>query len=73
DVGKKLTEAEAKAKKDREATRKLALEAFRAGKDTWETKLDANAGKVTGSTRFDEGLLRFLGSAISKFSNETLR
>ncbi|HLQ46314.1 MAG TPA: hypothetical protein VK137_16340, partial [Planctomycetaceae bacterium] len=68
DVGKKLTEAEAKAKKDREATRKLALEAFKAGKDTWETNLDANAGKITGSTRFDEGLLRFLGSAISKFS-----
>ncbi len=73
DTGKKLTEVEAKAKKDRDTTRKIALDTFKQGKDTWETKLEANAGKVTGSTRFDEGILRFIGSMISKFSNETLR
>lgn len=76
DPAKKLTDEEAaaaKAKRDREATRKLAIEAFKAGKDTWETKMDAKDGKVTGTTRFDEGILRFIGSAISKFSNENLK
>ncbi|MCX7420215.1 MAG: hypothetical protein NT013_11835 [Planctomycetia bacterium] len=76
DPAKKLTDEEAaaaKAKRDREAVRKLALEAFKAGKDTWETKLEAKDGKVTGSTRFDEGILRFIGSGIAKFSNENLK
>ncbi len=76
DPAKKLTDDEAaaaKAKRDREAVRKLALEAFKPGKDTWETKLVAKDGKVTGTTRFDEGILRFIGSAISKFSNENLK
>lgn len=69
----KLTEAQIKDKKDRAAHRKLALEAFKGGKDTIETKLDAKGGKVTGSTRIDEGILRFIGSEIAKFSNETLK
>lgn len=76
DPAKKLTDEEAaaaKAKRDREAVRKLALEAFKPGKDTWETKLEAKDGKVTGTTRFDEGILRFIGSAIAKFSNENLK
>ena len=73
---KKLTDAEAaeaKTKRDRDATRKLAIEAFKAGKDTWETKIESKDGKVTGTTRFDEGILRFIGSAIAKFSNEVLK
>lgn len=73
DTGKKLTEAEAKAKKERDAHRKLAIEAFKQGKDTWETKLHGKDGHITGSTTFDEGILRFIGSAIAKFSNETLK
>ena len=70
---KKLTEADLKDKKDRAAVRKLALDTFKAGKGTLETKLDANNGRVTGSTRFDEGILHFIGTAIADFSNKTLK
>lgn len=69
----KLTEADLKDRKDRAALRKVALDTFNAGKGTFETKLDAKAGRVTGSTRFDEGILHFIGSAISDFSNKTLK
>ena len=69
----KLSDADLKDKKDRAAHRKLALEILKEGKDTIETKLDAMNGRVTGSTRFDEGLLKFIGSEIAKFSNETLK
>lgn len=69
----KLTDAEAKDKKERAAHRKLALDVFKEGKDTIETKLEAKNGRVTGSTRFDEGILKFIGAEIAKFSNETLK
>lgn len=69
----KLSDADLKDKKDRAAHRKLALEVMKEGKDTIETKLDAKNGRVTGSTRFDEGILKFIGSEIAKFSNETLK
>ena len=69
----KLTEADVKDRKDRAALRKVALDTFKSGKGTFETKLDAKAGRVTGSTRFDEGILHFIGSAISDFSNKTLK
>ena len=69
----KLTEADVKDRKDRAALRKLALDTFKSGKGTFETKLDAKAGRVTGSTRLDEGILHFIGSAISDFSNKTLK
>lgn len=70
---KKLTEADLKDQKDRAALRKIALDTLKAGKDTIETKIDAKNGHVTGSTRLDEGILRFIGSAISDFSNKTLK
>ena len=70
---KKLTEADLKDRKDRAAFRKLALDTFKACKGTFETKLDAKNGHVTGSTRFDECLLHFIGAATAKFSNETLK
>lgn len=69
----KLSEADLKDKKERAVHRKLALDILKEGKDTIETKLDAKNGRVTGSTRFDEGLLKFIGSEIAKFSNETLK
>lgn len=69
----KLSDADLKDKKDRAAHRKLALEVLKKGKDTIETKLDAKNGHVSGSTRFDEGILEFIGSEIAKFSNETLK
>lgn len=69
----KLSEADLKDKKDRTAHRKMALEVFKEGKDTIETKIDVKGGRVTGSTRFDEGILKFIGSEIAKFSNETLK
>ena len=62
-----------KDRKDRAALRKLALDTFKSGKGTFETKLDAKAGRVTGSTRLDEGILHFIGSATSDFSNKTLK
>lgn len=69
----KLSDADLKDKKERATHRKLALEILKKGKDTIETKLDAKNGRVTGSTRFDEGILEFIGSEIAKFSNETLK
>lgn len=69
----KLTEADLKDRKDRAALRKVALDTFKSGKGTFETKLDAKDGKVTGTTRFDDGILHFIGSAISDFSNKTLK
>lgn len=70
---KKLTAEEAKSRKDRDAIRKIALDVFKAGKDTWETKLVAKDGKVSGSTRFDEGVLKFVGSVVAKFSKDVLQ
>lgn len=70
---KKLTEADLKDKKDRAAVRKIALDTFKSGKGTIETKLDAKDGRVTGSTRLDETILHFIGAAISDFSNKTLK
>ncbi len=70
---KTLTAEESAAKKKRDEHRKLAIEIFKAGQDTFESKLDAVAGKVTGSTRLDEGILRFIGAEIAKFSNEKLK
>ncbi len=69
----KLSDADLKDKKERAVHRKLALDVLKEGKDTIETKLDAKNGRVTGSTRFDEGILKFIGSEIAKFSNETLK
>ena len=69
----KLPDAELKNKKDRAAHRKLALEVLKEGKDTVETKLDAKKGHVSGSTRFDEGILKYIGAETAKFSNETLK
>ena len=69
----KPTDADLKSNKERAVHRKLALDVLKEGKDTIETKLDAKAGRITGSTRFDEGLLKFIGSEIAKFSNETLK
>jgi hypothetical protein len=70
---KKPTEAELKDKKERATHRKLALEALKSGQDTIETKLEAKDGRVTGSTRLAEGMLRFIGSEIADFSNKTLK
>lgn len=69
----KLSEADVKDKKERAVHRKLALDILKEGKDSIETKIDAKNGRVTGSTRFDEGLLKFIGAEIAKFSNETLK
>jgi hypothetical protein len=69
----KLTEADLKDRKDRAAIRKIALDTLKGSKGTFETKLDVKDGKVTGSTRFDEGVLHFIGSAIADFSNKTLK
>lgn len=69
----KLTDAELKDKKDRAAHRKLALEVFKEGKDTIETTINAKDRRVSGTTRIEEGILKFIGSEIAKFSNETLK
>ncbi|TXT35231.1 MAG: hypothetical protein FD138_1450 [Planctomycetota bacterium] len=69
----KSTDAELKNKKDRTAHRKLALEVLKEGKDSVETKLDAKNGHISGSTRLEEGILKFMGAETAKFSNETLK
>ena len=52
--------------------RKLALEAFAAGKDTWGLSLTKAGNKVTVSIRFDEGVLRMAGKVGAKFVKESL-
>lgn len=69
----KLTDVEAKNMKERTAHRKLALEVLKEGKDSVETKLEARNGRVSGSTRFDEGILKYIGAETAKFSNDTLK
>jgi hypothetical protein len=54
------------------ALRKLALEAFAAGKDTWGLNLVKTGKKVTVSVRFDEGVLRMSGKVGAKFVKESL-
>jgi hypothetical protein len=70
---KKLTEEEARVKSERDALRKRALESLKLGQDTIETKMSAKGGQVSGSTRYGEGILRFIGNEIANFSNTTLK
>ncbi|MGQ0633999.1 MAG: hypothetical protein ACT4QC_05300 [Planctomycetaceae bacterium] len=52
--------------------RKIALEAFPGGNDTVSMSLERKADAVTGAMQFDEGILRFVGKALSKFVKDNL-
>jgi hypothetical protein len=70
---KKLTEEEARIKSERAALRKRAIESLKPGQDSIETKMSAKGGHVSGSTRYGEGILRFIGNEVANFSNTTLK
>jgi hypothetical protein len=52
--------------------RKLALEAAKAGDDTFEVQLDRSGDQVVGFLHANTGILRFAGKLIADFSKENL-
>ena len=52
--------------------RRLALEAFKEGKDTMSVALTREDKTVKLHVQFDEGLIRFVGKVTSKFVKENL-
>lgn len=52
--------------------RKLALEAFKEGKDTMTISLHREEKVAKLQMQFDEGLIRFVGKVMSKFVKENL-
>lgn len=52
--------------------RKLALEAFKEGKDTLSLSLVRDGKNVKLSLQLDEGIIRFVGKAASKFVKDNL-
>lgn len=52
--------------------RKLAIEAFKAGKDTATLSIHREEKKVKVNLKFDEGCIRFAGKVMSKFVKENL-
>lgn len=51
---------------------KLAVAAFREGKDTVSMKLTSQGDTLTIAGEFDEGTLRFVGKALSQFVKDNL-
>ncbi len=51
---------------------KIAAEAYQDGKDSVSFTLKRAGDKATLSARFDEGTLRFIGKALSKFVKDNL-
>ena len=51
---------------------KLAVEAFRKGKDTVSKTINGKGDTLTATSDFDEGTLRFIGKALSQFVKENL-
>lgn len=52
--------------------RKVALDAFQGGGDTLSLSVSRKGDKAVLSAQFDEGILRFYGKALSKFTKENL-
>jgi hypothetical protein len=52
--------------------RKLALEAFKQGNDTLSLSLVRKDNEVELSLKLDEGIVRFVGKALSKFVKDNL-
>jgi hypothetical protein len=52
--------------------RKLALEAFKEGKDTVTLSIHREEKLVKVKLKFDEGCIRFAGKVMSKFVKENL-
>lgn len=51
---------------------KVALHAFQKGKDTMSATLKGSGDSVELKAEFDEGILRFIGEALSKFVKDNL-
>lgn len=66
------TKQEIQQEKERDRMRALALEAFAAGDDKLVGKLSREGDEVKGVMTVNEGIFRFIGSAIANFSKENL-
>ena len=69
---KKLTQKKKNARRETADLRKLAIVAFKPGDDTITFTLKRIDSHIEGGIRFGEGILRFLGNRIAKFSEENL-
>lgn len=70
---KEKTKQEIQQEKERDRTRQIALEAFAAGDDRLTAKLSRDGDTVKGEITINEGIFRFIGSAIADFSKTNLR
>jgi hypothetical protein len=52
--------------------RKMAVDAFKAGEDTFSMHLKRNSEQITGGLSAQPGILRFAGKIIADFSKENL-
>jgi hypothetical protein len=68
----KILDREVDAKLGDAALRKMALEAFSGGGDTWSLKLWRDDKKAKVSLELNEGVLRFGGKVGAKFVKESL-
>jgi hypothetical protein len=69
---KEKTKQEIQQEKERDRMRQLALEAFAAGDDRLTAKLWRDGDEVKGEMTINEGIFRFIGSAIADFSKTNL-
>lgn len=68
----KIIDRQADPKSGDPALRKMALEAFSGGADTWSLKLWRDEAKAKVSLILNEGVLRFGGKVGAKFVKESL-
>lgn len=69
----KATKSEIQAKKERDRLRLLALEAFEPGTDLLTGRMSRVNGEIKGELTINEGIFKFLGSAIADFSKQNLQ
>ncbi len=66
------TKQEVEAEKERDQIRSLAIEAFKPGDELLTGKLHRDGNEIRGEMSVNEGVLRFIGSAIADFSKRNL-
>lgn len=72
-VGENPPKQEVQQRKERDRIRFLALEAFEPGTEQLTGKMSLEGETVKGELSINEGIFKFLGSAIADFSKQNLR
>ena len=72
-AGKELTEPEKTQRKESDQRRQNALKSFAEGHDTITFQLNRVDKHIEGKLIIGEGIFRFMGNEIAKFSEETLQ